>query len=42
VLATLLCRREVDLVSPSLDPEPPLPHMLDFFGLRFDLRERAG
>ena len=41
VLATLLRRREVELVSPSLDPERSLPHMLDFFGLRFDLRERA-
>jgi cytochrome P450 len=39
VLATLLRRRQVELVSPSLDPERPLPHMLDFFGLRFALRE---
>jgi cytochrome P450 len=42
VLATLLTRRDVELASPSLDPDRPLPHMLDFFGLRFDLRDRAG
>ena len=29
-------RREVELASPSLDPAKPLPHMLDFFGLRVD------
>jgi cytochrome P450 len=41
VLATLLSRREVALVSPSLDPERPLPHMLDFFGLRFAVDTRT-
>jgi cytochrome P450 len=41
VCATLLRRRQVELISPSLDPERPLPHMLDFFSLRFELRERA-
>lgn len=37
VIATLLSRRSVTLESPRLGPEPPLPHMLDFFGLRFAL-----
>lgn len=37
VLGEVLSRREVDLRSPSIDPEEPLPHMLDFFGLRFRL-----
>ena len=36
-LATVLRDREVELVSPSLDPAKPLPHMLDFFGLSFRL-----
>lgn len=34
-LATLLRTRKVELRSPSLDPDRPLPNMLDFFGLRF-------
>ena len=41
VLAELLRSGEVELRSPSLDPERPLPHMLDFFGLRFTNERRA-
>jgi cytochrome P450 len=37
VLAELLSRRRIHLLEPSLDPERPLPHMLDFFRLRFAL-----
>jgi hypothetical protein len=40
VPATLLRRRDVELTSPSLDSERPLPHMLDFFGLRFEVGTR--
>jgi Cytochrome P450 len=40
VLATLLGERRVDLVSPRLDPSRQLPHMLDYFGIRFRLRWR--
>jgi cytochrome P450 len=36
-LAEVLSRRRIRLVEPSLDPERPLPHMLDFFRLRFVL-----
>jgi cytochrome P450 len=35
VLATLLTERPIRLVEPELDPQRPLPHMLDFFRLRF-------
>src|SRR5205807_10532128 len=38
MLAKLLEQREVGLLSPKLDPDRPLPHMLDYFGLRFALR----
>jgi hypothetical protein len=34
VLASLLGSRTVEAESP-LDPDRPLPHMLDFFSLRF-------
>ena len=37
-LAEVLTTRDVRLTSPKLDPEKPLPHMLDFFALRFELR----
>ena len=37
VLADVLTRRRVELVSPTLDPRRSLPHALDFFGLRFAL-----
>ena len=35
VLAELLTQRQVRLLEPSLNPDRPLPHMLDFFRLRF-------
>jgi cytochrome P450 len=37
VLATLLRERRVELVSPHLDPARPLPHMVDYFGIRLRL-----
>lgn len=37
LLAALLREREVRLLEPRLDPERPLPHMLDFFALRFEV-----
>ena len=37
VLATVLRSGAVELAAPSLDPGRPLPHMLDFFALRFEL-----
>jgi cytochrome P450 len=37
LLATLLGERHVKLIEPRLDPERPLPHMLDFFALRFEI-----
>ena len=37
VLATLQVGRKIRLLEPELDPEKPLPHMLDFFRLRFSL-----
>ena len=42
VLATLFREREVELRSPSLDPVEPLPHMLDYFGIRLRLAPRDG
>jgi cytochrome P450 len=35
VLAELVSQRRFRLLEPKLDPDRPLPHMLDFFGLRF-------
>lgn len=40
MLANLLAQREVRLIEPKLDPGRPMPHMLDFFGLRFGLSPR--
>ena len=37
LLAELLTTRGVRLLQPSLDPDRRLPHMLDYFGLRFAL-----
>ncbi len=37
VLARILTERPVRLAEPRLDPQKPLPHMLDFFRLRFEL-----
>jgi cytochrome P450 len=41
LLADLLSRRRIRLLEPSLDPERPLPHMLDFFSLRFGVEPKA-
>jgi cytochrome P450 len=41
LIAGLLQKRNVRLVSPQIDPEKPLPHMLDFFSIRFELEPRA-
>lgn len=40
-LARLLSTRRVELVHPELDPDRPLPHMLDFFRIRFSIRPKA-
>jgi len=41
LLAQILTQREVTMPEGGLDPERPLPHMLDFFPLRFRLTPRA-
>ena len=41
MLATVLRGFEVRLVAPALDPGRPVPHSLDYFGLRFELERRA-
>ena len=38
--AGILVRRDVHPVSPNLDQGKPLPHMLDFFGIRVGLASR--
>jgi cytochrome P450 len=40
VLARMLERFELKLEHPELEPGEPLPHMLDFFSVRFEARER--
>jgi cytochrome P450 len=40
VLARMLERYELQLEEPRLEPGEPLPHMLDFFSIRFAARER--
>jgi hypothetical protein len=37
MLCELLRRSEVRLLEPSLDPSKPLPHSLDYFGLKFSV-----
>jgi len=39
-LATTLASRDVTMRSGSIDPEKRIPHMLDFFSLRFGLADR--
>jgi cytochrome P450 len=41
VLADLMRQRGFRLLEPKLDPDQPLPHMLDFFRLRFAAEPRA-
>jgi cytochrome P450 len=40
VLARMLERFQLELEEPKLDPGEPLPHMLDFFSIRFAARAR--
>jgi cytochrome P450 len=40
-LASLLRQRRISLLEPHLDPGKPLPHMLDFFALRFAVGPRT-
>jgi cytochrome P450 len=40
LLATVLSERRLRLKDPKLDPDEPLPHMLDFFGIRVGLESR--
>ena len=37
MLATLLAAGDPELINPKIDPEKPLPHMLDFFSVRLAL-----
>jgi len=41
VLGNLLSKRQIRLLEPKLDPGKPLPHMLDFFSLRFAVEPRT-
>ena len=41
VLGHVLTQYEVELVKPSLDPDRPLPYMLDHFEVAFKLEARA-
>jgi cytochrome P450 len=38
VMADLRTQRRIEPVSPKLDPEQPLPHMLDYFGVRIGVK----
>jgi hypothetical protein len=40
MLGELLRERDVRLLSPAIDPARALPHMLDFFELRFAIERR--
>jgi hypothetical protein len=40
MLTTVVNGNGVRLVEPSLDPSEPLPHALDYFGIRFSLSPR--
>ncbi len=42
VLARILERHTLTLVDPALAPGQPLPHMLDFFRIRFGVEPRTG
>jgi cytochrome P450 len=41
LLGGILRGGRVTIASGALDPERPMPHMLDFFSLRFAVAERA-
>ena len=40
VLANMLTEHELSLREPEIEPGEPLPHMLDFFEIRFTIRPR--
>jgi cytochrome P450 len=40
MLGTVLRERSVRLLAPAIDRSKPLPHSLDYFGLRFDLNQK--
>jgi cytochrome P450 len=40
VLARMLDRFQLELEDPKLEPGEPLPHMLDFFSVKFEARTR--
>jgi cytochrome P450 len=40
MLATILLSSDVEVVGQKLDPSKPMPHMLDYFGLRYRLKPR--
>jgi cytochrome P450 len=40
VLAQMLDRYDLTLREPKLEPNGTLPHMLDFFAIRFDAEPR--
>jgi cytochrome P450 len=42
IIATVLARRRLELESPRIRPERPLPHMLDFFAIRVAVEPRRG
>jgi hypothetical protein len=37
----VLAERDLRLEAPELDPEEPLPHLLDFFGIRVRVAPRG-
>jgi cytochrome P450 len=41
MLGTVVRERIVRLEQPGLDPDKPVPHMLDFFALKFELSPPA-
>jgi cytochrome P450 len=42
VLGRILDEYELTLEEPGLEPKPELPHMLDFFAMRFGVERREG
>jgi cytochrome P450 len=41
-VATVLRSAELTLSDPKLSPERPLPHMVDYFGVRFEVEGAPG
>jgi cytochrome P450 len=40
MLGKILSERDVTLLDPTIESTRPMPHMLDYFGLRFGLKKR--